>query len=73
MQHYYIVSHNYIDCIIFQGIAPKETETSKQHNQKWTMDAKEKYMRDQGKTSVQLGLVAPPVTESNNKKKLSPV
>lgn len=37
------------------------------------MDAKEKYMRDQGKTSVQLGLVAPPVTESSNKKKLSPV
>lgn len=59
--------------LFFQGVTPEEKGYKDQQSQKWTADAKEKYIRDQSETSIRLGLIAPPETNSGNKKRHSPV
>lgn len=54
---------------------PEETENNNHNNPKWTLNAMEKYMRDQSESSIALGLVAqpPPMTNTNNKRRPVPV
>lgn len=67
--HLFILTTSII--LLFQGVSPEKTGTSNQRNQKWTVGEMEKYMRDQGETSIHLGMVGPPEDDTTNKRRTS--